>query len=74
VGEKVKEDEMDGASSINGRDEKCVQNFDRKTWREDIGVDWKIILEWILEKWCGKLWTGYIWIRVRTSGELLWTR
>jgi len=25
---------------------------------EDIGVDGKIILEWILGKWGGNLWTG----------------
>jgi len=30
----------------------------------------KIILEWIL----GKVWTGYIWLRIVTSGGLLWTQ
>jgi hypothetical protein len=36
------------------RDEKCIQNFGRKTMlrehSEDLGVDESIILEWILEK------------------------
>jgi hypothetical protein len=27
---------------------------------EDLGLDGKIILEWILEKYSGKLWTGFI--------------
>jgi len=30
-----------------------------------------IILEWILEKYCGKEWTGFIWLRIRTNGRLL---
>jgi hypothetical protein len=31
----VKEDEMGGACSSHGRDEKCIQHFGRKTWREE---------------------------------------
>jgi hypothetical protein len=38
---------------------------------EDIGLDGKIILEWILEKQGGKLWTRFTWPRVGTTGELL---
>jgi hypothetical protein len=38
---------------------------------EDTGVDEKKILEWILGKWCGKLWIGFIWLRIETSGGLL---
>jgi hypothetical protein len=26
---------------------------------------------WKLEKWDGMIWTGFIWLRVETSGELL---
>jgi hypothetical protein len=56
-------------------DEKCIQNFRRKTWRkgttpEDLGVDGKIILLWV----CGQLWTGFIWLRIRISGGIFWTR
>jgi hypothetical protein len=35
---KSREVEMGGACAMHGRDEKCVQNFDRKTRRENIGV------------------------------------
>jgi len=35
---------------------------------EDLGVDGKIILEWILGKQGGKVWTGLIWLRLGTSG------
>jgi hypothetical protein len=38
---------------------------------EDQDVDGRIISEWILGKWDGKLWTGFIWLRLKTSGEFL---
>jgi hypothetical protein len=47
-------DEMGGTCSTHRRDENCVQDFGRKTWRyysEDLGVDGEILLEWILEIW-----------------------
>jgi hypothetical protein len=31
----------------------------------------RIILEWILVKYGGEVWVGFIWLRIRTSGELL---
>jgi hypothetical protein len=42
-----------------------------KNHSEGLGVDGKIILEWILWKYGVKLWTGCIWLRIRTSGEPL---
>jgi hypothetical protein len=38
---------------------------------EDLGVHGNIILEWILEKQGGKLWNGFIRLRIETSGGLL---
>jgi hypothetical protein len=38
---------------------------------EDSGIDGKTILEWILGKHCGKVWTECIWIKTETSGGLL---
>jgi hypothetical protein len=38
---------------------------------EDLDVDRKIILELILGKYGVKVWTGYIWLRIGTSGGLL---
>jgi len=29
---------------------------------KDLGVDGKIILEWILRKQSGKVWTGWLWL------------
>jgi hypothetical protein len=36
-----------------------------------LGVDGRIMLEWILGKLRGKVWMGCIWLRTRTSGGLL---
>jgi hypothetical protein len=35
------------------------------------GVEERIILEWILEKLVGRLWIGFIWLRIVKSGALL---
>jgi hypothetical protein len=29
------------------------------------------ILGWILEKWDGVMWTGLVWLRIETGGEVL---
>jgi hypothetical protein len=47
------------------------KNLKGKYHSEDLGVDGKIILEQILEKEGGKMWTGCIWFRTGTSSELL---
>jgi hypothetical protein len=38
---------------------------------EDQNVGERIILGWILERWDEVMWTGLIWLRIRTGGELL---
>jgi len=40
---------------------------------EDIGVDGRTILEWILEKQDWKVWTGFMWLRTGTSDGILCT-
>jgi hypothetical protein len=38
---------------------------------EDLGIDGSIISEQISEKYGGKVWTGFIWLRIGTSGGLI---
>jgi len=56
--------------------QKCIQNFDLETWKEDqlgdLGINMRIILEWILLKQGRKVWTGCLWLRLGSSARLLW--
>jgi hypothetical protein len=47
------------------------ENLTGRGHKEDLGVDGRIVLKWILEKWGGKVWAGFIWFRTETSGRLL---
>jgi hypothetical protein len=38
---------------------------------EKIRSTWRIILKGILERQDGVVWTGFIWLRIGTIGELL---
>jgi hypothetical protein len=48
-----------------------VGNLRERDQLEDVGVDGRILLQWILEKSVGMVWTGFIWLRIGTSGRLL---
>jgi hypothetical protein len=48
-----------------------VGNLKGRDHSEDVGIDGRIILELILGKQVGKVWTGFIWLRIGTSGGLL---
>jgi hypothetical protein len=39
--------------------------------KEVLDVDGKMVLKWMLAKDGGRLWTGFIWLRTRTSDGLL---
>jgi hypothetical protein len=43
-------------------------HFCQKDHTEDLDINGKIILEWILWKYSGKMWIGCIWPRIGTSG------
>jgi hypothetical protein len=48
-----------------------VDKPERKRLLEDLMVDVWIILEWILKKYVGRLWTGFIHLRIGTGGGVL---
>jgi hypothetical protein len=47
------------------------ENLKGRNDAEDLGVDGKIILDWILGKYGERVSTGCIWLRTGTSGGLL---
>ena len=59
----------------NGGDESCLQSLvgkaEGRNHLKDLGVDGRIILIWIFEKWNRRTWTGSIWLRIGTGGGLL---
>jgi hypothetical protein len=48
-----------------------VGNMKGRDHLEYVGVDGRIILEWILGKYGGKVWTRCIWLGIWTSGGFL---
>jgi len=44
-------------------------NLRERVHSENTGIDGKIILEWILGKQGVKVWTGFVWLRIGTSGK-----
>jgi hypothetical protein len=65
-----------GACKIHGNDDKCIENVSRENLKESshsehLDVDGLIILERMLRKYVGKVWTGFIWLRKGTNGRLL---
>jgi hypothetical protein len=74
-GVQIKANEMDVTYSTHERDENCIhtvswlKNLKGRTHQEDLGVDGKVVLERILGKESARMWTGCIWLRIRTSSE-----
>jgi hypothetical protein len=55
-----------------------IHNFligkpERKGHRGDPSVEDRVILKWILKKLGVRLWIGFIWLKIPSSGELLLT-
>jgi hypothetical protein len=48
-----------------------LKNLKGRDILDDLGVDGKIILDWILGTHGGKVWIGCIWLRIGTRGGLL---
>jgi hypothetical protein len=48
-----------------------LENLKGRDLTEDLAMNWKVILKWILDKHDRKMWTGFIWLKIETSGGLL---
>jgi hypothetical protein len=48
-----------------------VENLNGRDQLEDLGIDEKIALEWNLGRLDMRVWTGFIWLRIATSGSPL---
>jgi len=44
------------------------ENLKGRKYPVDLNVGERIIVEWVLEKQGGKVWTGFIWLRIGISG------
>jgi hypothetical protein len=48
-----------------------VEKLKGRDQLQNLGIDGNIILEWILGRYGGKVWTGFIWLMIGTSGGVL---
>jgi hypothetical protein len=60
---------MGGASSTNG-DKRTRGYWWERDRQEDQDVGGWIILGWIWERWDRVMWTGLVWLKTGTDGEL----
>jgi len=56
--------------------ERCILGFGigdlRETQHlEELDLEWRIILKWILKELCVRIWTELILLRVTINGEML---
>jgi hypothetical protein len=55
----MKEDEMGWACSAQG--EFWLESLKSS---EDLVIDGRIILKWFVRRYGGRVWTGFIWLRI----------
>jgi hypothetical protein len=46
----------------------CWEDLTERNHLEYLGVDERIILNWILQKWSGEAWNGLTWLAIGTGG------
>jgi hypothetical protein len=53
---------------MHGRDENWSESLKGTDDSEDLSVGGRVMSEWISGKQGGKVWTGFIWLRIGTNG------
>ena len=70
--DKMEKNEMGGACSAYGRQERRIQGLEGKPERKKPlvipGCRWEDNIKRIFRKWDERVWTGSSWIRIRTGG------
>jgi hypothetical protein len=66
---------LDGSCRAFEKDEQCIHVRSDSVKRGDrleyVAVDWRIMSKLILTNRDKSVWTGFIWLRIETCGELL---
>jgi hypothetical protein len=45
-----------------------LENLKGRDHLEDLGIDVKMMIEFILWKYGGRMWTEFMWLRLETTG------
>jgi hypothetical protein len=48
----------------------CSENPKERDHLEDLSVDGRIVMKWILKECDGTVWTGFIWLRIENTETL----
>jgi hypothetical protein len=61
---------MNGAYNMYGRDNALEENLKGRNYLEDLSEDGKVILKCTFRKYGVRMWIGFIWLRLVSSGWL----
>jgi hypothetical protein len=59
---------------MHGGEKSCIQNLKERDGFEDIGVDGRITVKWVLQKYGRGMCTGFFCLGIGTRSGLLCTR
>jgi hypothetical protein len=76
--DQIKKNEMGGVCVTYGGDVSCIEGFGGETWRKKPvgkpGREWADNININFQDMVWETWNALIWLRIGTSGRLLWKR